>query len=205
MIDLPSSPQPRDVEFTLLDFGNTITPPLGGPEQRINRLGSRYAMKVTMPPMLNKEEGRLFVSRLARGKSEGVRMRLPRFGIDQVTSVENIGEPRVRIAALPDRTIRIKDLGLGGTPFTVLEGQMISIETAGTHYVYMLNQQKTTNPATGNLNLDVTPLLRTQHLVDDRVHFISPMIEGYVEGQDWQWSHALENTVGITFTIRERR
>lgn len=199
MIDLPTDPAPRDVSLTLLDFGNTIAPFLGGPEQRINRLGSRYSLAVTMPPMRNAEQGQKFVSRLTRGKSEGVKMKLPLGGVNPGTAAE-IGEPKIWVST-SGRTIRLKGFVEG---YTIKEGQMFSVETGGTHYVYMSNTEATVS-AGGNVNLEVSPLLRVPHLVDDRVHFLEPMIEGFIEGQDWQWSYALDHTVGIQFTVRERK
>src|SRR3546814_1410678 len=70
VIVLPSDPAPNGATPMLRDFGGTLTPFLGGPEQRINRLGTRLGIRVSMPPMRNGDNGRIFVSRLLQARSE---------------------------------------------------------------------------------------------------------------------------------------
>src|SRR3546814_3983584 len=71
VIVLPSDPAPNGATPMRRDFGGTLTPLLGGPEQRINRLGTRLGIRVSMPPMRNGDNGRIFVSRLLHAKTLG--------------------------------------------------------------------------------------------------------------------------------------
>src|SRR3546814_3371142 len=70
VIVLPSDPAPNGATPMLRDFGGTLTPFLGGPEQRINRLGTRLGIRVSMPPMRNGDNGRIFVSRPLQAKQD---------------------------------------------------------------------------------------------------------------------------------------
>ncbi|MFM9597369.1 hypothetical protein ACKI1O_49520, partial [Streptomyces scabiei] len=70
-IALPSSPACSGFSFAVLDFGGDITPSLGGPAQRINRLGSRYQLQLQVPPLASAIEGRVWTARLERAKQIG--------------------------------------------------------------------------------------------------------------------------------------
>lgn len=201
MIDLPLTPAPVGVKFKQIDFGSTITPPTGGPDQRVNRLGNRWSVEVTMPPMPNLEIGQRFISRLIRGKSEGVKMPLPMLG----TSPGSIGTPRLSVSPGTGRTIDIKNINIGRL---IREGQFFSIETGGRHYVYMSNGDVTTSDApapASRATVQVSPLLRVAHLVNDSVHLEQPFIQGLIEGDPDEWEIGLERNVQLVFIIKETR
>lgn len=193
---LPTSPAPQVATPSVVDFGSTLTPALGGPEQRINRLGNRWRLAVTMPPMQNKDEGRVFISRLVRGRSEGVRMRFPLAGFNPGSP----GSPNVQGSGQAGRILNLSGFQAG---YTVKEGQFFSIETNGTHYLHQADGEVTAD-GSGVAQLTINPLLRVSPGNGDVCHFAQPMIEGLVEGQEWQWDYALDYTVGIEFTIKER-
>lgn len=194
---LPNSPAPASVSLSIVDFGNTLTPALGGAEQRINRLGNRYKISVTMPPMQNKEQGMKFIARLVRGRSEGLRMKLPLSGFNP----GDPGSPTVRTNNNIGRIFRTQGMTPG---YVIKEGQFFSIETNGSNYLYMADQDFTVN-SLGLTTFAINPLLRVQPSEGDLINFVSPVIEGLVEGSETQWSYALDYNVGIEFTIKERR
>jgi len=200
MIDLPESPAPQGATVSFVDYGSTLTPTLGGTEQRINRLGSRFALNVALPPMKNKEKGRVWISRLIRGMSEGVRMPFPLSGIDP-GSAADIGLPTIFLDGHTGRELRINNFTPG---YKVKEGQFFSIETDGNHYLYQASEDQTVNPV-GALYLEINPLLRVPHRHGDRCHFLKPMIEGFIEGDTWKWDYALDHYVEMQFKIKERR
>ena len=112
MINLPPTPAPSDYSVSLVDYGSTLTPPLGGAEQRINRAGSKLELSVVMPPMRNKEEGRLFALALMRAKSEGLRMQFPLGGI---VPENNAGDPVTRFNGETGTTLRLNGFTPGWT------------------------------------------------------------------------------------------
>jgi len=196
---LPTTPAPSAVTPSLVDFGNTLTPALGGSEQRINRLGNRFRLSVTMPPMQNKEQGMKFVNRLVRGRSEGLRMKFPLSGFNPGTP----GSPAVDGANHAGRLLDVA----GFTPgYQIKEGQFFSIETDGQHYLYMIDADNSSSTgAPYGANLVINPMLRIPPSDGDICHFAQPMIEGLIEGSETQWNYALDYNVGIEFTIKERR
>lgn len=194
MIDLPDWPSPNGAEGALTDWGAFLTPGLGGPVQRVNRMGSRFRWSFTMPVMILKH-GRQWISRLSQGKFEGARMPLPLLGFDP-------GQPG---------TVRINGAGQSGTSLIVdgatpayafREGQFFSIETAGKHHLYMVTAETLADGA-GAATLPITPMLRRQHADNDMCHFAEPMIEGFIHGDEMMWEYALGNFVGLQFAIAE--
>src|SRR3546814_160979 len=104
VIVLPSDPAPNGATPMLRDFGGTLTPFLGGPEQRINRLGTRLGIRVSMPPMRNGDNGRIFVSRLLQAKQDRLLMDWPQPGF----TIGAPGSPLVSTAASGGTALAIK-------------------------------------------------------------------------------------------------
>ncbi|WP_260581203.1 hypothetical protein [Sphingopyxis sp. PET50] len=195
MIELPDGVVPNYVKPTLIDFGGVLRPPLGGPIQRINRLGNRYRVDVGLPPIENHDLGRVVVSRLLRAKTEGLRIEWQLVGVDQ-------GSPGFPVVDGPDQAgaaIQLKGIRTG---YGASEGYWLSIESGGQHYLYC-----TTAPAkedgSGGIELGLVPHLRVSPGDEDAVHLQKPMIEGLVVGDEWSWDYSLEHHVGIQFSIEE--
>ena len=122
MIELPTSPAPHDAVPGILDFGLPITGAAGGPSLRVDRPGSRYRVAVTFPP-LTAEDARVFVARLIRGKTEGIRIPYPLLGVSQGSP----GAPVVDGAGQAGKVINLR----GCTPHHIFkEGFWISIGNA---------------------------------------------------------------------------
>ena len=152
MIDLPETPTPASATPGLIDFGAFLTPALGGPVQRVERMGSRFKISVSMPPMKNPLTGRQWIARLIKGKQEGARMAWPLQGFDPGSP----GTVRVNGASQSGRNLIVD----GFTPnYTAREGQFFSIETGGQHFMYMVAEQVTAN-ASGQATLAIEPMLR---------------------------------------------
>ena len=194
MIDLPDEPGPVSATPALLDFGAFLTPPLGGPLQRIDRLGGRFRISVSMPP-LRGAQGRVWVSRLIRGKSEGVRMPLPLQGFDPGAP----GSPVVDTAGQAGSTLKLR----GCTPnYIFREGQFFSVVTGGRHHLISVAAE-TIAGSDGKVTLPIHPLIRVQHLDGDVVHVGKPMIEGFVVGEELAWEMQLAGFVGLSFELQE--
>ena len=199
MIILPTTPAPADYSVSLVDYGSTLTPPLGGAEQRINRAGSKLELSVVMPPMRNKEEGRLFVVALMKAKSEGLRMSFPLGGI---VPENNPGEPIVRSEGETGTLIRIG----GFTPgYTYETGQPFSIiGPDGTSYLHYAALGKFATAA-GISNIEIYPPAREIFPLGSPCNFHAPIIEGLVDGDPTSWNISVDHLLGIEFTVRERK
>ena len=194
MIDLPDYPSPNGADIGLQDFGTFLTPGLGGPVQRINRLGDRFRIAVTMPPMKQKT-ARQWLTALTRGKREGVRMEFPMPDFDP-------GSPG---------TVLINGAGQTGSSLIVdgaqpqypfREGQPFSILTGGKHHLYFVAEEVIAN-GSGQATLTLTTMLRRPHADNDPCHFAKPMIEGFVMGDELSWQISLDRLFGFQFDIAE--
>lgn len=195
MITLPEHPSPNAADIALIDYGAFLTPSLGGPVQRINRVGSRFKLSVTLPPLPAAKLGRQWVSRLIRGKSEGVRIELPLLDF-------NPGFPGAVVVSASGQTGSTLTVSGANPNYVFREGQFFSIETGGIHHLYMVNSE-VVGTAGGTATLAITPMLRRQHLINDLCHFHKPMIEGYIDGNEMMWNLSLGNFIGIQFSLSE--
>jgi hypothetical protein len=145
--------------------------------------------------MPNNETGRVFVSRLIRAKSEGIRIEFPLCGVDQGAS----GSPVIDGALQAGTSIVIRN----ANPFYAAhEGFWLSIQTAGQHYLYNVTAQSVAN-VTGNMTLAITPALRVSPADGDTVHLSRPMLEGLVDGDAMNWEVSLAHHIGLSFAIEE--
>lgn len=195
MIDLPDWPTPNGADLALQDFGAFLTPALGGPVQRVNRMGSRFKISVSMPPLTSAKVGRQWVSRLVQGKSEGVRMPLPLLDFDPGLP----GTVLVNGAGQTGSSLIVD----GATPnYIFREGQPFSILTGGKHHLYLVRTETIAN-GSGQATLPISPMLRRPHADNDPCHFGEPMIEGFISGDELSWNLSLEHLIGIQFDIAE--
>jgi len=194
MIDLPDYPAPASAQPAMIDFGGTLTPSLGGPVQRINRMGSRTRLSVSMPPM-NKANARKWVNRLMRGKSEGVRMPFPLLDFNPGLP----GSVLVNGASQSGSSLIVD----GATPnYPFREGQPFSVLTGGKHYLHWVTAE-TIASNTGTATMPIVPMLRLSPADNSVCYFGRPMIEGFILGEEWSWQMSVEHIVGIEFVISE--
>jgi len=195
MIDLPEHPQPANATPGLVDFGAFLTPGLGGPVQRVERMGNRFKIACTMPPMRNQNLGRQWVAKLLRGKQEGARMPWPLQGFDPGSP----GAVLVNGAGQAGRSLIID----GATPnYIFREGQFFSIVISGRHYLYMCAGERIAS-ATGTATLPIEPLLRVSPPDNAVCNFGKPMVEGFIMGDAFSWEMALANFIGLGFELVE--
>lgn len=194
-VTLPTCPYPTDYQVLLRDFGAVLTPFLGGPEQRINRLGMRFGLRLTMPPM-DADEGMVYLSRLLQGRQSTVILPWPLLDFDPGTP----GAPLVSAAVASGTTIPIKGLTPG---YQVNEGQFFSVIHSGRRYVYMFTADATAN-GSGNLSAAIFPLLRTALSTNDVIEIAQPKIEGLVmPGEEISWQIGLDNAREFSFSVLE--
>ncbi len=195
-VSLPSSPAPNGATPVLRDFGGVLTPFLGGPEQRLNRLGTRFGIEVSMPPMPSGDTGRLFVSRLLQARSARLLMNWPLLDFDP----GNPGAPKISATTASGSILPLKGLTAG---YTGKEGQFFSIIHAGRRYLHMLTADFTADGA-GNATAAIFPMLRVGLSVNDVLEMAQPIIEGHVlPGDELSWKMSLERHIGLGFSVME--
>lgn len=196
-ISLPTSPALSGPSTPFLfDMGGMLTPFLGGPVQRINRIGTRFGIRVVTAPLRTDTDGRLFVARLAQARLDRLLMRWPLDGFNPGSP----GTPKISATTSGGSTIPLKTMTAG---YQVKEGQFFSIVHGGRRYVHMFAADGTVD-GSGNLSALIFPMLRTSLSVDDVVEIAQPMIEGHVSPDDeLNWEISLARRTSIQFSVVE--
>lgn len=195
-ITLPTTPAPTSGAPLLRDFGGVMTPFLGGPEQLINRVGTRFGIRYTMPIMETADQARVFVSRLLQGRKDRVLMRWPHLSFNPGP----VGTPLISAAVTAGSAIVIKDLTAN---YAAKEGQFFSIVSGGRRYIHMFSGDGTAS-ALGVLSISIFPPLRKSLAVNDVVEMTTPIIEGHVSpGDEMSWELSVEKFAQIQFSVME--
>lgn len=194
MITLPAAPAPRSIEPALIDFGSVLKPPTGGKADRLNRKGNRYRALVSIPPMVA-ADARIFIARLLRAKTEGLRIALP-----LLVPQGSPGAPVVNGAGQAGTTLNVRGLTAG---YVAAEGYWLSVvDASGQHYLHNLGASSTASGG-GTAALTITPELRVPFADGATIHLAAPMIEGLVQGEEWGWTLLADRLVPLEFALEE--
>lgn len=154
-----------------LDFGAMRVPPLGGRAQRVNRLGNRWAVEVSLPPMAL-PDARAWSAALTSAVQNGARWKLRQVGLTvtvgggcQVNGAGQLGTSLVCDGALR-----------GGA---VPAGAFVSLLTGGVRYLHQTAAPVVAN-SSGALTLPLAEPLRVVPADNAPVEF-APQIEGMIE------------------------
>jgi len=196
LVDLPESPKPAAIAWQLVDFGSMQKGALGGAMQRVNRLGGRWALSVTMPP-LTAAQAREGSAALTKGVENGVRIKL----VQPDNPTGSPGSVLVNGASQAGSSL-VCD---GATPgFVARAGMFCTITTGGQRYCYHLTDT-TRADASGNLTLNLVPRLRVEPADNDAVELGAPQIEGLLQSVPG-WAFDVDRVArGISFVIEETR
>jgi hypothetical protein len=193
---LPASPRPRKVTPGVIDFGVTLSPFLGGTEQRVSRLGSRYSLSVDLVPMYADPDGRIWQAALERARSPG---NVAQYPWPQPLLV--IGAPGVPscYGASSGTSLALQGFAAG---YTMRRGQALSLLSGGRRYLHRA-QADTTADGSGRMTLPILPMLRVSVVGGEAVEVANPVIEGLLQAApsvDIDWG----KRPLFSFTIRER-
>jgi hypothetical protein len=192
-IALPTQPKAKTASPKFIDFGGTLSASMGGEDQRLNRLGSRFGAEYSLPPM-KAADAQVWISRLIRGRKEKVAFYFPQPGVitHGVTTclVNGIHISNAEILSLK---------GIGGGRI-IAEGQFLSIIKGGKRYLY---NATTTGSGSAAFAIGIQPGLRTALAGDEVVEIGLPMIEGYIKGDEMGWNVDDAKIYGLQFAIDE--
>lgn len=183
-----------EATIRLLDWGGFQRPVLGGPTQRINRLGDRYAVDFTLHEMPSDQEGRRLKQQLIRAKRDGARVTFPQDGLE-------IGSPGVAVvngSGQSGSTLNVR----GMTPnYVIRAGQVFHLDAAGRLYLHSADAQ-TIVSNTGTASIPISPMLRISPGDAAPVGFGRPIMEGNITS-DLSWVYTPGRWAGMTVTIEE--
>lgn len=193
MIDLAI---PGYVEATIdpVYFGGPLTPPLGGPVQQINRLGTRFRITFVLPPLRTFDVGRRLMPLIMAAKEQGARVAVP------------LASPLRSAPGMPLVNGAIAGAGSSITirafspNFVVRQGDWLSVRHGGRRYLYLATAQSVAG-LTGLVTVPVFPSLRTSLADGDIIDYSSPKIEGLLDGTTF--GRAAHSRYQATITVTE--
>lgn len=195
-IVLPSSPGYQSYDILPIDFGGLVTPPLGGPQQRLNRLGNRWGVTVRLPRMRQESQGRTWIAALVEGLQEGVILRWPQTGFANA-----VNDCLVNGASQIGSTLNIDGITPG---VTARYGQFLDVSVSGGRTLYMVRADTVAN-ASGQMALPISPMIRKSPADNAQVIFTQPAIEGFLQDNRPAWTVDVARTIGLEFTVFERQ
>lgn len=197
-VALPLSPAPTEAEPTYLDWGGILRPIFGGSLQKLNRMGDRYAIDVTMPPMRMESTGRLWVADLILAQRQGAIFPWPQ--LDLV--IGSPGAPVVDGTGQAGALINLRGFTAG---YVVRKGQFFSIIHGGRRYLHMASAEMTAGGDGKIAALPIAPMLRVQPSNGAICEFAAPKIEGFIEGDARSWTLNVARFTGLSFRIIEAK
>lgn len=204
MKDLPTYPGPKSAALRPIDAGGWQEAVLGGDDIRLDRLGNRFGLAVTMPPMKwdtidGVSAARVWASRLTQGIEEGVRMEVPQPDFDLSSFDDGTARPTGAVAAQASEFAG-SWLGAGRTYY---EGQLVTVvrTSTGKRYLHQLREGFVVDGG-GLATVKLWPRLRTPLDNTDRLNFATPTIDGrLVDPQPFDMTEI--RTIGVAFDVQE--
>ncbi len=191
-------PYPWSASARLMEPVNDVTPPMGGPMQRIGRLGARFSVTFSEMPALGVACGRAILAARAKARATGdtclIAWPQPQF-------TGSIGAPVVNGAGQLGTRLVVKGL-TASTPL-LTAGTVFSMSVGGRTYLHMLTADATVD-GSGNSTLSIGPLLRASPADAASLNFAQPAIEGFIQGHQEDWTLTRLAYVGLPpFTVME--
>jgi hypothetical protein len=192
---LPATPGPVDQQWAPVDFGGFLRPPLGGPVQRLNRLGNRWIVAVTLPSM-QRAQAAAWIALLNLGLTSGVQWTIRQPGL----TVGTPGAPRVSGTGHAGTLLPVSG---GSANYVFRQSQWISLLSEGARFLHMIAAQ-TALDGSGAGTLPLIPALRAPPTNNDPITVVDPVIVGWLNSaESASWSIDRARLYGLRFTIEE--
>ncbi len=177
------------------DFAALLSPPLGGPVQRIERPGTRTTFVVTTPFMDVEPDGRRWAARLKAAKREMATLTIEQVGL----AIGAPGSPTVAADTATGRFVAVE----GMTPnYSIRPDQWLSFLRAdGKRYLAQAAVLVTAD-GDGAVTIELHDLIRAPLAEGDLVEIARPKITGWLSG-DFGLPRDVDEIVQFTFEIAE--
>lgn len=194
-VALPTLPTIWEAKPRLVQFNTMLTPTLGGPEQRVQRMGTRFAVDITLPA-LNPTSARSVLAAVLKAQSLGSTVTV---AWPQLSFATAIGTPLVNGASQTGSSLVIDGL----TPsVTIPAGVFFSVTVSGRSYLYAVTDAVTAN-GSGQATLSIAPMLRASPADNAALSFATPTIEGFLPDSAASWSLEMLTSSSFTLSIQE--
>lgn len=189
---LPSLPMIWESTPRLMDFGGRLRPPLGGPEQRIQRLGSRWSVDLRIGALNATQAGALLgVIMKATTQGATVTTKWPQ----EAGSAH--GTPKVNGGGQAGSSLVVDGLSAD----VIKAGTFFSMTISGRSYLHMVTDDVT--PAAGAATLSIAPMLRASPADNADLDMATPTIEGFLSEEVLTWSVTMMMAASFTLSITE--
>jgi hypothetical protein len=181
---------------TLMVWAALQEPALGGVTQRVGRVGDRFSLGFSTPEMRYEAEGRRAIALLQLAQRQGGRVRYTQPGF----RIGPVGTPLVDGAHTGGTALKLK-----GMPArcAVRMGQALNLIVGGRYYLYFAAADVVMS-AGGAGTVQLTVPMRKHMAGNEPVEIARPVIEGWLDGNQRDWTLDLAQTVGLKFTVTER-
>lgn len=184
------------------DYGVLQKPVLGGGRiSKVNRLGGGHILSYTVPPKDMEPDGRKLVARCQMAKRLGVVLPVPQVEFDVGAPMRADGTP-VTISAATAGGLSVPITGLSPS-YAIKMGQAFNILRNGHRYLYFAGAATVTDVNGAGL-INLTAPLRSKLLGGETVTIVKPVIEGWIEGDNFSWPIDMQRTTGLQFNVVER-
>lgn len=180
-----------EVSPSLLEFGGVQRPTAGGPSQQLNRLGTRWAFALALPPLPAQTP---WTALIVAAKQEGALIRIPEPGYAGGAG----GAPVVAAAAAGGASVTIGGLAAG----FVVQPKWVSFVHGGRRYAHLIVSASPT--VGGQSTLVITPMLRTSLVAGDVVELGQPKAQGLLTDK-LAWSLPKNRLIALTLSLEEQQ
>lgn len=182
-IAIPKLPVAQST-FKYVSSASDQKPTFAGPTQRVARLGDKWVYSVELKP-LYAIQARVLISILLPGLSAKVLCPV------KVEGVSLVGQTDVTASSGAGKTIQFTGSAAGKSA-----GQYFSLVKNGVRYLHMV---------TGVTGQTVTfiPALKVPITGGEVMEFAEPKIEGFLSGNEQEWSIKTTSATLISLTIEE--
>jgi len=178
---------------SLITARNDLVPVFGGPEQRRNRMGSRYQLKVKLEP-LSPEQAAEWDD--IEDEVETCLFEIPQPDFDTGSP----GSPLVNGSGQSGANLILDGL----TPqYVIRKRQWLTVVTGGQHFCYRARAEVVVN-GSGQVTVPLRTMLRKPHADNDVVLIAQPIMEGFVTVDEDAWMIDGNHLISLGFTIKER-
>lgn len=190
---LPQPRLPNKAVPRLIDKGAVMP---GAVDQRLNRLGNRYALDISYPRLRPEPDGRVLASRVKQAVTQGALFAFPQPGL----AIGTPGAPVVNGGGQAGSILALRGFAAG---YAVREGQFFSIIHAGRRYLHAAGTDAVA-AGDGALALAIVPMLRIVPVDGATCEFAQPYIEGFIPGAAAEIEQTIAKSMLPTITITER-
>ena len=196
IVTLPACPPPVSGMPYPVEFATDLQGPLGGPTQRITRLGTRFRVELSWAPM-EYDDARRFIARLLRAEAAPLAVPVLQRGLKPVS-------PGPLVVDGARTTASLLAVANGTPGFLLKEGQFFSLSSGGRRYLHNV-EQDTVLDANGAAGLPITPLLRVAPATYDATEWVSPLLEGFRDIGSVKPTLEMLVRVGLQIAVTEDR